>query len=145
MDRICFIFGNREVPIEAAQRCLDALSQAIQSGVRNFVMWPGDHLEELAAAALRIMKQTVPELKILCLTSDPTSPVPPGFDACHCPEGMEPVPKRFEKSRCCHLMAEQCHYAICCVPRKGQSLLLQSIVSRRNIPLIELSGASLLL
>lgn len=142
MDRICFIFGHREVSMEAAQRCLGALSQAAQAGIHTFVMWPGGGLEELAAATLRIMKQTMPELRILCLTSTPDAPVPPGFDGCHCPEGMEAVPKRFEKSRCCQMMAQQCHYAVCCVPRKGKPLLLQSIVSRRNVPTIELSGAS---
>lgn len=96
MDRICFIFGHQDIPMEAAQRTFGALSQATQLGIRTFVMWPDGGLEALVAAALRILKQTVPDLRLLCLTSRPDTPVPTGFDGIFCPEGIGDVPKRFE-------------------------------------------------
>ena len=142
MEQICYIFGHQCVSAESAQRLEEALAQVAAQGVRNFVMRHGGAFEEMAAQILRAMKARFPDLKLLCLASDPEASPAPGFDGCHRPQGMEAVPKRFAQSQGGRRMAEQCHRAVCYVEGRGDLQIRLSILHRRGVPVVDLADRS---
>ncbi|MBQ7344685.1 MAG: hypothetical protein IJW45_01300 [Oscillospiraceae bacterium] len=139
MERICFVFGHREVAIEAAQRVLPELHGLVEQGVKTFVMWPGGGFEGLVAASLRILQQNDPAVQVLCLRADPDDPVPAGFDGIYCPPGLGEIPKRFAETHSSRAMAALCHQGLCYVDRRGNAQILLGILQRRGVPVVDLA------
>lgn len=99
MGKTCFFIGHRE----AGEEIFPALVQSVERhimeyGVTDFLMGERGNFDHLAARAVRLAKQTHPEIRlVLLLAYHPAErPVtlPRGFDTSYYPSGMETVPRR---------------------------------------------------
>lgn len=95
----CFLIGHRE----ASEKIHPALYAAIEEhitryGVTEFMVGRYGSFDSLAAKAVKIAKQSHPEVELtLLLPYHPAErpiPVPDGFDSTYYPPGMENVPRK---------------------------------------------------
>ena len=113
----CFFIGHREAP----DSLYPALQEVIEShitkyGVTEFIVGHYGGFDRLAARAVKVAKQTHPEITLLLLL--PYHPAersienPAGFDNTYYPPGMETVPRMFAIVRANRYVVDHVDYLI---------------------------------
>ncbi len=93
----CFFIGHRQVSETIYEPLCQAVKDAIQAGVTEFIVGHYGAFDRLAAKAVKQLKAKYPVRLVMLLPYHPAvRPVelPDGFDGSYYPSGMEKVPMR---------------------------------------------------
>ncbi len=93
----CFFIGHRHVTETIYEPLCQAVEEAIQAGVTEFIVGHYGSFDRLAAKAVKQLKAKYPVRLVMLLPYHPAvRPVelPDGFDGSYYPSGMEKVPMK---------------------------------------------------
>ncbi len=126
MGQICFLFGHSELYENIVPQLVETITKHYEDyGVRQFIVGHYGSFDAQAAHALRIVKQSHPDITLrLLLPYHPAErpvPVPEGFDCTYFPEGMEQIPRKFAIVRANRLIILSADSVICYVKYIGNS------------------------
>ncbi len=137
MSKICFLFGHSELYENIVPRLVEAITRHYEDyGVRQFIVGHYGSFDAQATQALRIVKQSHPDITLsLLLPYHPAErpiPTPEGFDHTYYPDEMERVPRRFAIVRANRLVISCAHSVICYVKYIGNSQNLLHYAKHRT-------------
>ena len=100
----CFFIGHRDAPASLLPQVRAAVEGLIaREGVTDFYVGNRGSFDRLAAAAVRELRATYPQIRLYLvlayLPAKGTGEAPPGFTGAVFPEGLESVPRRFAIQR----------------------------------------------
>ena len=107
-----------------------------EEGIRYFYVGGYGGFDQVAAAAVRRMKQKHPDITLmLVLPYHPAvrpTEAPDGFDGTYYPEGLEHTPRRYAIVRVNRIMVDICEWLVCYVRHgAGNSRKLLEYAQRR--------------
>lgn len=117
----CFFIGHRDAPaglLPQVQAAVEGL--IVREGVTDFYVGSRGSFDRLAAAAVRELRATYPQIRLYLvlayLPAKGTGEAPPGFTGTVFPEGLESVPRRFAIQRANRAMVDACDFLVAYAP-----------------------------
>lgn len=117
----CFFIGHRDAPaglLPQVQAAVEGL--IVREGVTDFYVGSRGSFDRLAAAAVRELRATYPQIQLYLvlayLPAKGTGEAPPGFTGTVFPEGLESVPRRFAIQRANRAMVDACDFLVAYAP-----------------------------
>ncbi|MBQ7255541.1 MAG: hypothetical protein IJS31_04770 [Oscillospiraceae bacterium] len=116
--KTCFFIGHRDAPESIGSKLLETVERHITDyDVSEFVVGHYGRFDSMAAAAVRTLKKTYPNIRLLLLLPYyPTSVAEQdisGYDATFFPPGMERIPKPYAIIRANEYMIQNSAFLIC--------------------------------
>lgn len=135
MEKICFLFGHKELYENIVPCLVEAITRYYEEyGIRQFFVGHYGSFDAQAAQALRIVKQSHPDVTPrLLLPYHPAErpiPVPEGFDNTYYPEEMAHVPRKFAIVTANRLMVTAADSIICFVKYIGNTRKLLKLAEQ---------------
>ena len=117
----CFFIGHRDAPVGLLPQVWAAVEGLIvREGVTDFYVGSRGSFDRLAAAAVRELRETYPQIRLYLvlayLPAKGTGEAPPGFTGTVFPEGLESVPRRFAIQRANRAMVDTCDFMVAYAP-----------------------------
>ncbi len=117
----CFFIGHRDAPVGLLPQVRAAGEGLImREGVTDFYVGSRGSFDRLAAAAVRELRETYPQIRLYLvlayLPAKGTGEAPPGFTGTVFPEGLESVPRRFAIQRANRAMVNTCDFMVAYAP-----------------------------
>ena len=117
----CFFIGHRDAPASLLPQVRAAVEGLIvREGVTDFYVGSRGSFDRLAAAAVRELSATYPQIRLYLvlayLPATGTGEAPPGFTGAVFPEGLESVPRRFAIQRANRAMVDTCDFMVAYAP-----------------------------
>ena len=117
----CFFIGHRDAPVGLLPQVRAAVEGLImREGVTDFYVGSRGSFDRLAAAAVRELRETYPQIRLYLvlayLPAKGTGEAPPGFTGTVFPEGLESVPRRFAIQRANRAMVDTCNFMVAYAP-----------------------------
>ena len=148
----CFFIGHRDAPADLLPQVQAAVEGLIvREGVTDFYVGSRGSFDRLAAAAVRELRATYPQIQLYLvlayLPAKGTGEAPPGFTGTVFPQGLESAPRRFAIVRANRVMVDRCDYLIAYAPfETGNARKVLDYARRRQgrglIQIIELKEKS---
>ena len=145
----CFFIGHRDAPADLLPQVQAAVEGLIvREGVTDFYVGSRGSFDRLAAAAVRELRETYPQIHLYLvlayLPAKGTGEVSPGFTGTVFPEGLESAPRRFAILRVNRAMTDACDYLVAYAPyATGNARRVLDYARRRQgrglIQILELS------
>lgn len=126
MEKVCFMFGQRNVKDGIVPKLIKAIEDKYSRGIRNFVVGNRGSFDGIAASVVHDMKKVYGDIRLtLLLAYHPAErPVDPYymkiFDDSYYPL-LENVPRRFAILRANQYMIKHCDSIICYASGIGNS------------------------
>ncbi len=119
----CFFIGHRDAPGSLLPVVRKAVENMIRNeGVHDFYVGSRGNFDRLAAAAVRELMETYPQVclyRVLAyLPGEEDDLLSEGFSGMVYPEGLETVPRRFAISRANRAMVDSCQFLIAYAPHE---------------------------
>lgn len=139
----CFLFGHADCPDHMMPRIEKAIeNHYLFLGITSFYVGNHGRFDQMAAAAVKKLKQKYPDLRLYLLLSYHPSEKPvrltDGFDGSFYPP-LENVPRRFAIVRANRYMVASVDSIICCVSHIGNSRTLLEYALRRHIAIVNVA------
>ncbi len=141
----CFFIGHRDAPGELLPHIRTAVERLIREGVTDFYVGSRGNFDRLAAASVRELKQTCPQVRLYRVLAyhpfERDISLPEGFAGSVYPEGLERVPRRYAILRANRAMVDACEYLIAYAPHEtGNAKKVVEYAMRRGREVIKLKS-----
>ena len=140
--RMCFLFGNRNVPAGIQLEIEDAVKRTVALGMDEFLVGSRGGFDAAATAALRRVKEVCPHIRIYMLLSYYKAEgilLPEGFDGSVYPPDMEGVPARYAIVHANRWAVEKAGHVIAYVRyRTGNSGKLLAYARKKGVSVEEI-------
>jgi len=140
----CFFIGHRDAPGSLLPAVREAVENLIRNeGVHDFYVGSRGNFDRLAAAAVRELMETYPQVclyRVLAyLPGEEDDLLSEGFSGTVYPEGLERVPRRFAIPRANRAMVDSCRYLIAYAPYEtGNARQVAEYAKRRGREVVEI-------
>ena len=140
MHKRCFLFGHRDAPASLLAKIEQTVEKHyIQHGIREFVVGNRGNFDRMAAQAVRTVKETHPDIRLILLLAYPPASVSNAqwysWDSFIYPDDLENIPPQHAIPAANRYMAEHCDSIICHVTHAGNTrTLLHTVHEEQLLP-----------
>lgn len=134
--KTCFLFGHADAPDNIMPRLQAAVEKCYSLGISDFYVGNRGRFDSLAAAAVKQVKKSFPEIHLYLLIAyhpaeRPQNPSE-GFDGTYYPL-TEKIPRPFAIVHANEEMLRQADYVICYVNHVGNTRRLLEMAQKRQL------------
>lgn len=147
MDKICSLFGHRDVYCDLKKEIIDAIEVAINEyGISTFYVGDNGDFDRMAAGAVRLIKQKYPNIKLVLVLPYFTNKLnnykhiyESDYDSIYIPSELADVHPKSAITKRNRIMVDESDLIICYLSREhGGAYTSVNYAKKKNIPTINL-------